>query len=228
MEARVEENDTSESVEIVDGGREAHGASVYLTFDDGPDPIWTPRVLDALRRSGARATFFIVAPLARRYAHVVRDIVRSGHGVEFHCTRHVRHSELARREIEADARAGLRELRALGVGARLWRPPWGVLAPWSVTIAEDFGLYLTLWSADTHDWRGDLAPEMLDAIRPALGPGAVVLMHDGLGPGARRAGCEETVALIPRLVKTVRALGCEPLPMRPPTGPAHRPRKASA
>ena len=205
-----------------------HGASVYLTFDDGPDPIWTPRVLDALRRSGARATFFIVAPLVRRHAHVVRDIVRSGHGVEFHCTRHVRHSELARREIEADARAGLRELRALGVGARLWRPPWGVLAPWSAAVAEEFGLHLALWSADTHDWRGDLAPEMLDATRPALRPGAVVLMHDGLGPGARRAGCEETVALIPRLVKTVRALGCEPLPMRPPTGLAQRPRKASA
>jgi hypothetical protein len=53
-------------------------------------------------------------------------------------------------------------------------------------------------------------------------------MHDSLGPGARRAGCEETVALISRLVETVRALGCEPLPMRPSSGPAQTFREASA
>lgn len=184
-------------------------------------------MLDALRRSGARGTFFVVAPLARRYPSLVREISRSGHGVEFHCTRHVRHAEQSRREVELDAKSGLRELRDLEVRPRLWRPPWGVLAPWSGAVAENEELEIALWTADSHDWRGDGAREMLDALSPSLGPGMVVLMHDALGPGALRAGCEETVALIPRLVDAARERGLEPLPMAA-AGSAGTSREASA
>jgi peptidoglycan/xylan/chitin deacetylase (PgdA/CDA1 family) len=201
------------------------GARVFLTFDDGPDPIWTPHVLEALSLSEARATFFVVAPRARGFPHLVREMIRAGHDVGLHCTEHVRHTERSRPEVEADTRAGLRDLRFLGVRTRLWRPPWGVLAPWTGDLAEDFGLELVSWTADTHDWRGDTASEMLDHILLALHPGAVVLMHDGLGPGARRDGCEETVALIGNLVRRIRSLGYEPAPMN--GLPAFR-RKASA
>lgn len=228
MGPRVKETTTPKRVEIAEAERRPDATGVFLTFDDGPDPVWTPRVLDALRRSGARATFFVVAPLARRYPRLVREVLRSGHAVEFHCSRHIRHTELTRREVELDARSGLRDLHDLDIRPGLWRPPWGILAPWSKAITEDVGLELVLWTADTHDWRGDKASEMLDAVSPMLGPGAVVLMHDGLGPGARRAGCEETVALLPELVETVRALGLEPLPMSAAPGPAEISREASA
>ena len=227
MGPRVEEIATPKSVDITAAGRRPDVAGVYLTFDDGPNPVWTPRVLEALRRSGARATFFVVAPLARRYSRLVREISRSGHGVEFHCSRHVRHTELTRREVELDVRCGLSDLLDLEINPELWRPPWGVLAPWSNAIAEDAQLEIALWTADTHDWRGDGAGEMLDAVSPALGPGAVVLMHDGLGPGALRAGCAETVALIPALVDAARARSLEPLPMAA-TGSAGASREASA
>lgn len=113
-----------------------------LTFDDGPDPIWTPRVLDTLRRADAPATFFVVAPLALEYPDLVSAVLDAGHVVEFHCTEHVRHTHLSRREVEADTREGLRALRRLGVEPRFWRPPWGVLAPWTEEVAEDFGLTL--------------------------------------------------------------------------------------
>jgi peptidoglycan/xylan/chitin deacetylase (PgdA/CDA1 family) len=98
---------------------------ISLTFDDGPHPIWTPRVLGALERAQTRATFFVVAPLARRFPHLISDILRYGHGVEFHCTEHVRHTEQSRKEVQADVRDGLRELRRQGVHPRFWRPPWG-------------------------------------------------------------------------------------------------------
>lgn len=75
------------------------------------------------------------------------------------------------------------------------------------------GLDPALWTEDTHDWRGDAAGEMLDIIGSGLGPGSVVLMHDGLGPGARREGCGQTVALVGMLVERIRGLGCEPGPM---------------
>lgn len=186
---------------------------ISLTFDDGPHPIWTPRVLGALRRAEARATFFVVAPLARRFPRLISDVLRSGHGVEFHCTEHVRHTEQSREEVEADTRDGLRELRSQGVCPRFWRPPWGVLAPFTTEIASAFGLELALWTEGTRDWRGDSASEMLERVGPQLRPGSVVLMHDGIGPGARRSGCGETVALVEGLVQRIRFLGCEPGPL---------------
>ncbi len=100
---------------------------------------------------------------------------------------------------------------------RLWRPPWGILAPWTVDVADDFGLSIALWTADTHDWRGDPATAMLTNIEQQLVPGAVVLMHDGIGPGAPRSGCEETVALIPHLATRLETLELVTAPLSPET-----------
>ncbi|ABG04310.1 polysaccharide deacetylase [Rubrobacter xylanophilus DSM 9941] len=183
-----------------------------LTFDDGPDPLWTPRVLEALDAAGARATFFVIVPRARRAAGLLREMLARGHEVALHCTEHVRHTETSRERVVRDTAEGLAGLRDLGVEPALWRPPWGALAPWTREVAEGFGLALCLWSADTHDWRGDPARRMLLEVAPALRPGAVVLMHDGLGPGARRSGCRQTVELVAPLVARIRAAGCEPAP----------------
>ncbi len=186
---------------------------VHLTFDDGPDPEGTCRVLDALHEAEARATFFVVAPLARREPALISAVLDAGHQVELHCTEHVRHTDRTRKEIEADTEAALADLHALGVRPRLWRPPWGIVAPWTPEIARSYGLELALWTIDPHDWRGDSSGEMLAHIEPRIEPGAVVLLHDGLGPGALRTGCVETVALIPTLVDSIRARGFEPAPM---------------
>jgi len=185
-----------------------------LTFDDGPDPLWTPRILKALDRLNVRATFFVIAPLALKHRQLVSVMLDAGHEVEFHCTEHVRHTHCSRREIEADTQEGLRALQNLGIEPRLWRPPWGIRAPWTQEVAEGLGLRLAFWSADTKDWQGDTATEMLGRIEPLLGPGSVVLMHDGLGPGARRTGCGETVALLEPLIACLHKLGCEPIPLR--------------
>ncbi len=186
---------------------------ISLTFDDGPDPIWTPRVLEALREDDARATFFVVAPRAREFPGLISEMFQAGHGIELHCTQHIRHTELTRHEIESDTRDGLADLELLGVRPRLWRPPWGVLSPWTEPVAEMFGLRIALWTIDTHDWRGDPASDMLKSAETTLAPGSVILLHDGLGPGALRSGSEETIAVIDELVDSIRALGCEPAPM---------------
>lgn len=188
-------------------------APVHLTFDDGPDPVWTRRVLDALRRAETRATFFVVAPAARREPALISEMLDAGHRVELHCAEHVRHADRTREEIETDTEAALTDLHALGVRPRLWRPPWGIVAPWTPAIAKSFGLDLALWTIEPHDWRGDSAGEMLAGIETRIESGSVVLLHDGLGPGALRIGCEETVALIPALVESIRARGFEPVPM---------------
>lgn len=195
--------------------------TIALTFDDGPHPVWTPRILAALDAAGARATFFVCAPAAVAHPDVIESISGDGHEIGFHCYHHVRHSFQTRHGVEADTARGLEALRGLGVEPRLWRTPWGDLAPFTSELARMSELALIGWSEDTHDWRGDTVAEMLAAVEPTLGDGSVVLMHDGLGPGARRAGCGETEALIPALVELARGRGLEPGAIRSPGGPAN-------
>lgn len=166
---------------------------VALTFDDGPDGRWTPAVLDALRAVGAKATFFVLGECARRHPDAVRRAVTEGHAVQVHGDGHVRHTELTRGAAEEDLDRALEALDALGIRPSRWRTPWGVEAEWTRDVAAERDLALVGWTIDTHDWRGDAAEAMLAAVGPELRAGAVVLLHDGLGPGARRQGCEETV-----------------------------------
>jgi peptidoglycan/xylan/chitin deacetylase (PgdA/CDA1 family) len=184
--------------------------TLALTFDDGPDPIWTPAVLDALAGAGATATFFVLGPRAAAHPGLVRRIVAEGHEVGVHAHEHVRHTDRDAADGEADLDRALGVLAGLDVRPRLWRTPWGVEAPWTRPAAAARDLEVLGWSADTHDWRGDRAPEMLAAIDAGVAPGAVVLAHDALGPGARRTGCEETVALVGPLVALARSRGLEP------------------
>lgn len=167
-----------------------------LTFDDGPDPRGTPAVLDALGRAGARATFFVIAPCAERHPRLLRRLADSGHRVELHCDRHVRHTDLSETSIREDTGRALDRLEKLGVEPTLWRVPWGVHGPATATIAEEFGMTLVDWDVDTHDWRGDGAEEMFASTRRRLTAGTVVLAHDGVGPGARRTDCAQTAAYV--------------------------------
>jgi peptidoglycan/xylan/chitin deacetylase (PgdA/CDA1 family) len=167
--------------------------SVELTFDDGPDPVWTPAVLAALRGSSLRATFYVITSRAAAHPQLVAAIRAGGHAIELHCHEHVRHTEVDRAAIEGDTQRALTTLANLGVTPHRWRTPWGAQASWTEEIAAAHDLELVGWDVDTHDWRGDAAEAMLASVGPELHEGAVVLLHDGLGPGAQRQGCEETV-----------------------------------
>jgi peptidoglycan/xylan/chitin deacetylase (PgdA/CDA1 family) len=84
-------------------------------------------------------------------------------------------------------------LRGAGIEPRRWRTPDGLIAPWTPEIASAHRLELYGWDIDTKDRCGHRAEQMLAEAGPSLRHGAVVLLHDGLGPGDRRNGCEETV-----------------------------------
>lgn len=188
--------------------------SVALTFDDGPSP-WTPMALSRLADAGARATFFVSLPSE---PDLVQRIAAAGHEVGYHCGMHVRHSRRTRLAVEREVRRDLTSLERLDICPRVWRTPWGDLAPWSAELADELGLQLWGWSDDTEDWSGRRTDAMLADLESSVAPGAVVLMHDGIGPGARRADCLQTIELIAPLVELCRSRGLEPAPIS--TAPA--------
>ena len=186
---------------------------VALSFDDGPDPVWTPAVLAALAGAEAHATFFVIGAAVERWPHLTRAVLAAGHDVQLHCHEHHRHTELSASALVADADRGLAALARLSVSPTRWRTPWGVLGPDSAAVAAERDLILTGWTADTEDWAGEPWPVLLERVAGGLHPGAVILAHDGLGPGATRTGCAETAELVGPLAAAIRAAGLEPGPV---------------
>ncbi len=174
-------------------------ASLHLTFDDGPDPRTTPELLDLLDELGAGASFFPIACRVAEHPALIERMLSDGHAVGVHCAEHIRHSQRSPEEVRTDTATAVRTLRSLGAEPRLWRTPWGDVAPFTPGLAAEFGMRIVGWTVDTHDWRGDEPGEMLDRITPDVHDGAVVLAHDGIGPGARRTTATATTELVRRL-----------------------------
>jgi peptidoglycan/xylan/chitin deacetylase (PgdA/CDA1 family) len=189
--------------------------TIALTYDDGPHPAWTSLVLRALEQRGAHATFFVQARRAVEHRGLIEEMLEGGHEVAFHCLDHVRHSLRAGDAVGQDLEIGLELLAQVGVQPQAWRAPWGDETEVTRRLAAEFGLRLWGWNVDTHDWRGDTTARMLDAVevQGGLRDGDVILMHDGLGPGARRDGCAATVGLTEGLLQRAEKPGLAAMPV---------------
>ena len=181
--------------------------TVALTFDDGPNPDATPRVLELLDRHGVRATFFVWGERAQRHPELLRLIANSGHSLQPHCWEHVSHWTLGRDEIAADIDRTIALLGEIGApAATLWRPPYGrTLRGVTATIAAQRGLALAGWTINPHDYAGHAAADMLTGVRSQVGLTgfAVLLLHDGHrepGPLERRPDAGNTVELLRALL----------------------------
>lgn len=176
----------------------ADGRSVYLTFDDGPHPDHTPRLLDVLKKEGARATFFISGPNADARPDIVRRIASEGHVVASHSWFHRRRSHLDFTGVYGDIRRMEKLLeRTCGPGPRLYRPPYGRVTLPLVFWAAVRGMTIALWSLDTDDDRSRSVDAVLANARRAR-PGDVLLLHDD-SPAA--------VEALPALIRDARARG---------------------
>jgi peptidoglycan-N-acetylglucosamine deacetylase len=169
-----------------------------LTFDDGPDPVDTRRLLGLLDEHGIGATFFVFGEQAALYPDVVREVVAAGHDVQPHCWSHVSHHALSGEEIAADIDRVLELLGDLGVPTpALWRPPHGHLrAGASRRIGADRRLALVGWTVTVVDWHPEPGADLFGKLVGDLDPGAlnVVLMHDGhTDTGQTRADASNTI-----------------------------------
>ena len=176
---------------------------VALTFDDGPDPTWTPRVLDALERAGHRATFFVVGERAAAHPALVAECARRGHEVANHSWRHSYATPFAApRALAAElSRASDAIAAATGARPRWFRPPVGLLSPRVVRAAALAGLELVGWTATARDGTAAATVDgALARLGPALAPGAILVLHDAVLRGNRSPIALAVLdALLPRL-----------------------------
>ncbi len=159
---------------------------IALTFDDGPNPVATPRLLDVLAHHGVRATFFLIGNFARREPGLTRRIVAEGHLVGNHTLSHPWLPRLSaariRREI-AGCNHVLEDI--LGQPVRSFRPPHGARRPAVLEIAADLGLQTTMWNLIVDDWKPQTPEALLGRLeRGILGNqrrerGTNVVLHDG-------------------------------------------------
>jgi peptidoglycan/xylan/chitin deacetylase (PgdA/CDA1 family) len=152
---------------------------VALTYDDGPHPEHTPRLLDVLAAAKARATFFVLAEPAREHPEIVRRAVAEGHEIALHGADH--RSLIGRRTTEV-TRSVLEARRVVedvaGVAVALYRPPYGRHTPAQARALHRAGLELVVWSGDAGDWVHDEPVNIADRAWARVFPGAIVLLHD--------------------------------------------------
>ena len=155
------------------------GGVVYLTFDDGPHPTYTPQVLDILARRGARATFFVLGSLAEARPELMARIVAEGHTVANHAWNHENLAGLPRSSF--DDTIGRTQAVLSDRATPCLRPPYGSIDAFTREWAMALGLDLVLWTVDTNDWRRPGAQVIADRIVRGATDEAIVLMHDGGG-----------------------------------------------
>jgi len=153
---------------------------VALTFDDGPHPRGTPRVLEILREAGAEATFFCAGEQVERRPALVAEIVAAGHRVELHCHRHRNALRLTRRQFAEDAERGRATIEAASDREILdHRPPYGIYSGAALGWVRRRGWRPVLWSRWGRDWRRRATgPSIARLATGAARAGDIVLLHD--------------------------------------------------
>ena len=161
------------------------GQSILLTFDDGPDPEVTPRVLDVLEKHGHRAIFFVIGSKAEAYPDLVREIVRRGHIVGNHTYTHSPWNNFlgANQLIRDIGRTDDAIERACGVRPTLFRPPLGVSPHFLRRALRKTGHKVVGWDVRSLDTRLEPQDVIMHRITRRLRVGSIVLLHDRL-PGA--------------------------------------------
>ncbi|MEV7737180.1 glycosyltransferase [Streptomyces sp. NPDC088921] len=162
---------------------------LVLTFDDGPDPTWTPKVLDVLKKHHAHAVFFVTGTMASRYPDLVKRIVDEGHEVGLHTFNHPDLSFQSKKRIDWELSQNQLALAgAAGIRTSLFRPPYSSFADamddrsWPVTEYIGTRGYITVVNnTDSEDWQKPGVRQIIRNATPKNGKGAIVLMHDSGG-----------------------------------------------
>lgn len=183
---------------------------VIITFDDGPDPLYTPRVLDILRAAGVKACFFVIGEKARRHPELIEKMVSDGHEVGNHGLRHSVPWLLGPlgtfREMKESSRI-IEEIT--GSPPAAFRPPWGLL-----NLSSYFSRFLirhkvVLWSFMSWDWtRGATTENIKTKVRKNRIDGSILIFHDSdTEPGASTGSPEKMISALPGIISELKERG---------------------
>jgi peptidoglycan/xylan/chitin deacetylase (PgdA/CDA1 family) len=176
---------------------------IALTFDDGPWPNTTAKVLDILKKNRIKSTFFVVGQNVKNYPDLTKQIVADGHIIANHTWHHWYHHMNAQAAAYEVANTGDIIYQTTGVRTRLFRPPGGIMNNGVAAYAKNNKYAVIMWSADSMDYSRPAVPRLMNNIFREAKPGGIVLMHDGGGDRSH------TVKALPEIISRFRKQGYE-------------------
>ncbi len=178
-----------------------------ITFDDGPNPIATPRILDVLKADDVKATFFILGRHADRWPDLVKRVADEGHQIGNHGWYHRKLHRRSPGYVRDDLTRGTESIeRACGVHPSVFRAPHGFRSPWVTPIARSLGQRTIGWSLGVWDSARPGADEIVKRTLDGMRPGSILLLHDGDGydPAGDRV---QTAEALPGIISGLRSRG---------------------
>jgi len=173
---------------------------VALTFDDGPHPVHTRRILDLLDAAGARGTFFMVGGRAREAPELAREVAARGHQIGHHSEHHRWSTMLSSSNSAADLRAGSQSLlSATGHSPRFFRPPIGMVTPELLAAVDAAAMVPVLWSLRSFDARPVEPEQVAKRVLSSVRGGDIVLLHDA-SPSRRSSQPPVAVGALPAIL----------------------------
>jgi peptidoglycan/xylan/chitin deacetylase (PgdA/CDA1 family) len=153
--------------------------AVALTFDDGPDPVFTPLILDKLKKYGVKATFFLLGTNIEKFPEIVNQISVEGHLIGNHTYSHPRLTDITDEEYHYQIHKTDELIQQLvGYKPKFFRPPYGVIEESQLKWANEQGMMVTQWSIDTLDWQGLDAEKITQTVMANVLPGSIILQHN--------------------------------------------------
>ena len=178
---------------------------IALTFDDVPDPRFTPQLLDILKMYHVKATFFVVGSRAEKHPGLVKRMIREGHAVGNHSYNHPQFVKLTMNDFRAQIIQTENIIQTLaGYKPKLIRPPYGDINEQQLKWAKYHGYKLVNWNVDSLDWKGLSKTQVRNNILSQAGKGAIVLQHGGGGQSSNLRG---TIQALPEVITIMRKRG---------------------
>ncbi|WP_240376707.1 polysaccharide deacetylase family protein [Bacillus piscicola] len=179
---------------------------VALTFDDGPDDYFTPKILDILKKKDVKATFFVMGKHVTEFPDMMKRIVKEGHAIGNHTQNH----PLLPNKMSADVYQEIASTqtaleKTVGLKPDIFRPPYGAITKTDAWILHKMGLRAITWSVDSEDWEGKTAEEIVTTVNREISPGGIILQHNF--PSKDRQILAGSVKSLPDIIDDLREKG---------------------
>lgn len=182
---------------------------VALTFDDGPSPVWTPKILDELKKKDIKATFFMIGKHVQEYPEIARRVAQEGHEIGNHAFDHPVFIFSKADKVEKEILANEAIIKHItGQTTKLFRPPKAWLTKQEKREINDLGYKIVLWTLNSKDWAYFDDKYIIQYILKNIRPGDIILFHDSGGVfGIEGGDRSETVKTLPQLIDKLKARG---------------------